>query len=89
MANLDLGGIELKSRLIVGTGKFSSNAVMKAALDAAAQMVTVSVRRMDFTQKIENILDYIDLNKFILLCNTAGAKAAPGQGAAIGRRVSA
>lgn len=65
------------SRLLVGTGKFSSNVVMRDALDASgAEIVTVALRRADLSGKNDpfaNILDFIDPKKFLLLPNTSGA----------------
>jgi thiazole synthase len=65
------------SRLIVGTGKYPSNAVMAAAHRASgADMVTVAVRRVDITRKSESLLDYIDTAQIFLLPNTAGCYTA-------------
>jgi thiazole synthase len=68
---------EFDSRLLVGTGKFSSNASMAAALEASgSQLVTVALRRADLTGKgdpFANILDFIDPKKYLLLPNTSGA----------------
>jgi len=65
------------SRLIVGTGKYSSHAVMAQAHEASgADMVTVAVRRVDITRKTESLLDYIDTSKIFLLPNTAACYTA-------------
>jgi thiazole synthase len=70
---LKIGTIELKSRLIVGTGKYSSFEEMQKALDASgAQMVTVAVRRVNLDRSKESLLDFVDTKKYILLPNTAG-----------------
>ncbi|OGW82372.1 MAG: thiazole synthase [Omnitrophica bacterium RIFCSPHIGHO2_02_FULL_51_18] len=70
---LKIGDIELKSRLIVGTGKYASFAQMRLALEASgAQMVTVAVRRVNLDRTRESLLDAIDPKKYILLPNTAG-----------------
>jgi thiazole synthase len=63
-----------RSRLIVGTGKYSSFVVMKQAHDASgADMVTVAVRRVNLLDRSkESLLDYIDTNKMFILPNTAG-----------------
>jgi thiazole synthase len=65
------------SRLLLGTGKFSSNETMRLALDASgAEIVTVALRRADLTGKSDpfaNILDFIDPKKYLLLPNTSGA----------------
>jgi len=76
-APLIIAGRSFHSRLLVGTGKFSSNAVMRDALDASgAEIVTVALRRADLSGKHDpfaNILDFIDPKKFLLLPNTSGA----------------
>lgn len=70
---LKVGQVELVSRLIVGTGKYSSFKVMAQAIEASgAQMVTVAIRRINLDRKAESLLDYLDLSKFVLLPNTAG-----------------
>jgi len=65
---------EFKSRLIVGTGKYSSFAVMQRAHEASgADMVTVAVRRVDLKARgPENLLDHIDTKRIFILPNTAG-----------------
>src|ERR1700752_515102 len=74
---LTIAGREFTSRLILGTGKFSSPEAMRAALEASAtEMVTVALRRADLTGKKDpfaNILEFIDPEKFLLLPNTSGA----------------
>ena len=69
-----IAGRTFRSRLIVGTGKYSSFAVMKQAHDASgADMVTVAVRRVNLLDRSkESLLDYIDTNKMFILPNTAG-----------------
>lgn len=68
------------SRLLLGTGKFSSNNVMKEALVASGtEIVTVSLRRAnlnDGEDESANILNFIDNNKFLILANTSGANNA-------------
>ena len=68
------------SRLLLGTGKFSSNNVMKEALEASGtEIVTVSLRRANLNDKEDesaNILNFIDNNKFLILANTSGANNA-------------
>jgi thiazole synthase len=66
-----------QSRLMVGTGKFSSNESMRDALEASGtEIVTVALRRADLSGKKDpyaNILDFIDPEKYLLLPNTSGA----------------
>ena len=66
------------SRLIVGTGKYSSPAVMVRSHEASgAEMITVAVRRVNITDRTkESLLDYIDTSKYFLLPNTAGCYTA-------------
>jgi thiazole synthase len=68
---------EFRSRLFLGTGKFSAPEVMRDALEASgAEMVTVALRRADLTGKRDpfaNILEFIDAKKYLLLPNTSGA----------------
>ncbi len=70
---LVVGKYKLKSRLIVGTGKYTDFDVMKKAHDASgADMITVALRRVDLKNPQNNILNFIDLEKITLLPNTAG-----------------
>src|SRR5271167_1637569 len=75
--SLIIAGRHFRSRLILGTGKFSSPEAMRDALDASgAEMVTVALRRADLSGKNDpfaNILEFIDPKKFLLLPNTSGA----------------
>ncbi len=74
---LTIAGHEFGSRLILGTGKFSSPEKMRDALDASgAEMVTVALRRADLSGKHDpfaNILDFIDPKRYLILPNTSGA----------------
>lgn len=74
---LKIGQREFSSRLFLGTGKFSSNEVMRDALDASgSEIVTVALRRADLTGQKDpfaNILEYLDPQKYLLLPNTSGA----------------
>jgi thiazole synthase len=74
---LIIAGREFRSRLILGTGKFSSPQAMREALEiSGAEMVTVALRRADLTGKKDpfaNILEFIDPKRFLLLPNTSGA----------------
>jgi len=73
-----IAGRTFKSRLIVGTGKYSSFAVMAQAFEASgADMVTVAVRRVNISDRSrESLLDYIDTNRMSILPNTAGCYTA-------------
>ncbi|MQF82708.1 thiazole synthase [SAR202 cluster bacterium AD-802-E10_MRT_200m] len=72
----EIAGIELHSRLILGTGRYRSHAEMLAALEASeAGMVTVAIRRLPLDKPNEKtILDYIDWTRYTILPNTAGSK---------------
>src|SRR5436190_2997434 len=78
MDNLVIAGKSFASRLIVGTGKYSSPSVMVKAHEASgADMVTVAVRRVNISDRTkESLLDYIDSSKYFLLPNTAGCYTA-------------
>ncbi|MEO1252089.1 MAG: thiazole synthase [Pseudomonadota bacterium] len=71
---LIIAGREFSSRLIIGTGKYSSYAQnAEAAVAAGAEMVTVAVRRVNILDKDQPMLvDYLDPEKFVYLPNTAG-----------------
>lgn len=73
---LMLGGRPFKSRLLIGTGKFSSYPLMQKALEAARpDIVTVALRRVDAGSKTDNILEYIP-KACLLMANTSGARNA-------------
>lgn len=73
---LNLGGVELSSRLLTGTGKFSSRSLITPMLEASgSEMITVALRRVDPTDHQKNILEYIP-GKVHLLPNTSGARTA-------------
>ena len=71
---LSVAGKLLGSRVIVGTGKYETLDQMKQALEASgSSCVTVAVRREKlYDRDGKNLLDYIDLERFTLLPNTAG-----------------
>ena len=73
-----IAGRTFQSRLIIGTGKYSSNAIMARAHEASgADMVTVAVRRVNISDRSrESLLDFIDTNRMFILPNTAGCYTA-------------
>src|SRR6187401_960379 len=79
-AKLKIADREFTSRLLVGTGKFASNELMRDALIASGtELVTVALRRADISGKHDpfaNILDFVDPKRFLLLPNTSGARNA-------------
>jgi len=74
---LIIGTTQFRSRLFLGTGKFSSATVMKAAIDASGtEMVTVALRRVDLDNPDDDIMSGLDRIKFTFLPNTSGARDA-------------
>jgi len=75
---LVIAGCTFKSRLIVGSGKYPSHAVMAQSIAASgADMVTVAVRRVNISDRSrESLLDYIDTDRIAILPNTAGCYTA-------------
>ena len=66
------------SRLVLGTGKYASMELMKDALDASGtEVVTVAVRRERlYNEQGQSLLDFLDLNRYTVLPNTAGCFSA-------------
>ncbi len=74
---LTIAGRVFRSRLFGGTGKFSSPAVMKAALAASGcEMVTVALRRVDLDDPDDDIMRVLDRARYLFLPNTSGARDA-------------
>ncbi len=75
---LQIGGVDFRSRLMVGTGKYRTNAEMVEAISASgADVVTVAVRRVNLDRREESgILHHLPPEKFFLLSNTAGCYSA-------------
>ncbi len=77
MDKLVIAGREFDSRLLVGTGKFASCALMAEAIEeSGAEIVTVALRRVDIENENDDILSAIDRNRYLLLPNTSGARDA-------------
>ena len=76
-APLSIADRTFGSRLLLGTGKFSSNEAMSNALAASGtQIVTVALRRADLSggnDPFANILEFIDPDRYLILPNTSGA----------------
>ena len=74
---LTISGREFRSRLFLGTGKFSSPELMRDALAASgAEIITVALRRADLSGQgdpFANILEFLDPKKYLILPNTSGA----------------
>jgi thiazole synthase len=74
---LVIAGVEFSSRLFVGTGKFSSGAVMRASLAASGtQLVTVALRRVRTDGAPDDILAHLETDRYRLLPNTSGVRDA-------------
>ncbi|WP_088225735.1 thiazole synthase [Desulfosporosinus sp. FKB] len=72
----EIGGQKLRSRLFTGTGKFSSHELVPQIIEASGtQVVTMALRRLDWRNPQENILNYIPKG-ITLLPNTSGARTA-------------
>src|SRR6202521_3425411 len=73
-----IAGVELRSRLFLGTGKYPDDIAMLAALEASGcELVTVALRRLDLDDpNKKTILDVIDWNRYRILPNTAGCRTA-------------
>ncbi|MCH8923924.1 MAG: thiazole synthase [Planctomycetes bacterium] len=76
--SLQVGSHQLDSRLIVGTGKYATHDLMAEALDASGtECITVAVRRERLIDAAgNNLLDFIDTSRYVLLPNTAGCFSA-------------
>ena len=72
-----MGGCEFSSRLFLGTGKFSSNALMGEAIAASGtEMVTVAMKRIELSDKEDDMLGHIKGENVRLLPNTSGVRDA-------------
>jgi thiazole synthase len=73
-----IAGREFRSRLILGSGKYTSFELMVKSLEASGtDMITVAVRRVNLTDRSkESLLDHIDTKKYHILPNTAACYSA-------------
>ena len=77
MQKLIIAGKEFESRLFLGTGKFSSNDLMKKSIEASkTQMVTVAMKRIELDNQEDDMLQHIALPGIQLLPNTSGTRNA-------------
>jgi thiazole synthase len=75
---LKIANRTFQSRLLLGTGKYPSFEVQKKAVEVSeSEILTFAVRRMNiFEESQPNFLEQLDLTRYTLLPNTAGAKTA-------------
>lgn len=75
--NLIIGGREFGSRLFLGTGKFSANSLMSAAIEASeTEMVTMAMKRIELNDKNDDMMKHIMRPGLQLLPNTSGVRDA-------------
>lgn len=90
---LKVAGFTFTSRLITGSGKYSSHDVMRDCLEASGcNALTVAVRRERlFDKEGRSLLDFIDMDRYTILPNTAGCFNAPDavRHARLGREILA
>ena len=74
---LTIAGKEFKSRLFLGTGKFSSAEHLRKAIEASGtELVTVALRRVNIGDSSDDILSAVDTKKVTIMLNTSGARNA-------------
>jgi thiazole synthase len=79
MSKLIIANKEFNSRLIVGTSRYPDpHTMLEALLESGAEMVTVSIRRLNLNagNGVESIIGMLDRNKYFILPNTAGCYTA-------------
>ena len=77
MEPLIIGDKEFRSRLFTGTGKFSSNELMRDAILASeSELVTVALKRVDIRNDQDDILQHLNHERINLLPNTSGVRNA-------------
>ncbi|MEK9657067.1 MAG: thiazole synthase [bacterium] len=73
----EISGKTFSSRLLIGTGKYASNPLMKEAILASgAEIVTTAIRRVDLDNKQDPFVTHISPDDFVFLGNTSGARDA-------------
>jgi len=74
---LKIANRTFRSRLMVGTGKFSSHQAMLDAMEhSGCEIVTVALRRVDINNPQDSLLSHINQDRYLLLPNTSGARSA-------------
>ncbi|MFA5927798.1 MAG: thiazole synthase [Candidatus Margulisiibacteriota bacterium] len=75
--HLIIAGKTFSSRLLMGTGKFASKQTMREALVASGtEIVTAALRRVNLDQPEDNLFNFIDAKRYLILPNTSGARTA-------------
>ncbi len=73
---LNIAGVDIRSRLLTGSGKYSDERIIKDVLEAGeCDVITVALRRVDLDNRDESVVQYIPKNKQ-LMPNTSGARTA-------------
>jgi len=74
---LTIAGQTFRSRLMLGTGKFSSADILVQAIKASgAEIITVALRRVDLHDPADDIMSVLDRSRYVFLPNTSGARDA-------------
>jgi thiazole synthase len=74
---LKIAGKTFRSRLFLGTGKFSSAETLKKTIESSGcEIVTVALRRVDLNDPADDIMNVLDSGKYLFLPNTSGARDA-------------
>ncbi len=77
MERLSIADQTFKSRLLLGTGKFSADHVMADAIQASgAEIITAALRRVDLNNPDDQFLRVIQPSEYLFLTNTSGARTA-------------
>ena len=75
--SLSISNRKFNSRLLLGTGKFSSPELMKAAIEASgSEIITTAIRRVDLENPHDNFITHINPKDYLFLPNTSGARTA-------------
>jgi len=77
MQELKIGDKIFTSRLFTGTGKFSSNEIMRnAIIESGSELVTMALKRVDIQDENDNMLQHLNIPGVNLLPNTSGVRNA-------------
>ncbi|RMG39987.1 MAG: thiazole synthase [Candidatus Dadabacteria bacterium] len=77
MDTLQIGSYKFNSRLFLGTGKFSSNTLMREAIEASgSELVTVALKRVKPGEDNDQLLNHLKIERVRIIPNTSGARTA-------------